>query len=254
MGYVDEGQDVTVLDVPEYSTEQEDVDRHYISERSGVPCVPTPDLDRGESGEGGRVTGPVGENPVLLDEHRSRDTSPAVDEDSDQIPTITAAQTQDGRRRTHRFQCSLQSTAHDFQPFPKGAVGPVVLGMPLHPIHKSLRRFYRSPPLGYLRPVIAAVSTTPLGAGDSVGELVAGCVRIIRDSGLVNETNAMFTNIEGDYDDVMAVIKSCVDYVTARAPRVSVVVKMDVKGDDPGGRMATKVQTVERHLTSPPTG
>jgi uncharacterized protein (TIGR00106 family) len=96
--------------------------------------------------------------------------------------------------------------------------------------------------------VIAAFSITPLGAGDSVGEIVAGCVRIVRDSGLANETNAMFTNVEGDYDEVMAVIKACVDHVASVAPRVSVVVKMDVRAGDPGGRLASKVDTVERHL------
>lgn len=75
--------------------------------------------------------------------------------------------------------------------------------------------------------VIAAFSVTPLGAGDSVGDLVAGCVRIIRDSGLPNETNAMFTNIEGSWDEVMGVIRDCVDYVEEHAPRVSVVIKLD---------------------------
>ncbi len=96
--------------------------------------------------------------------------------------------------------------------------------------------------------MIAAFSITPLGAGESVGAVVADCVRIVRDSGLANETNAMFTNVEGPYDEVMAVIKACVDHVTSVAPRASVVVKMDVLASDPGGRLAAKVQTVERHL------
>ena len=96
--------------------------------------------------------------------------------------------------------------------------------------------------------MIAAFSITPLGAGESVGGVVADCVRIVRDSGLANETNAMFTNVEGPYDEVMAVIKACVDHVTSVAPRASVVVKMDVLASDPGGRLAAKVQSVERHL------
>ena len=98
--------------------------------------------------------------------------------------------------------------------------------------------------------MIAAFSITPLGAGESVGAVVADCVRIVRDSGLANETNAMFTNVEGDYDAVMAVIKSCVDHVASVAPRVSVVVKLDVLSSDPGGRLRTKVESVERHLTA----
>jgi uncharacterized protein (TIGR00106 family) len=100
--------------------------------------------------------------------------------------------------------------------------------------------------------LIAAFSITPLGAGDSVGEVVAECVRIVRASGLVNETNAMFTNVEGGYDEVMAVIKACVDHVASVAPRVSVVVKMDVRTDDPGGRMESKVRRVEQYLGDQP--
>jgi uncharacterized protein (TIGR00106 family) len=96
--------------------------------------------------------------------------------------------------------------------------------------------------------VIAAFSVTPLGAGESVGDLVAECVRIVRDSGLPNETNAMFTNVEGDWDEVMAVIKACVARVTAAAPRASVIVKIDALAADPGGRMAAKVESVERRL------
>ena len=79
--------------------------------------------------------------------------------------------------------------------------------------------------------MIAAFSITPLGAGDSVGDLVGECVRIVRDSGLACETNAMFTNVEGEWDEVMDVIRRCVDHVGTVAPRVSVVVKIDHRPD-----------------------
>ena len=75
--------------------------------------------------------------------------------------------------------------------------------------------------------MIAAFSISPGGVGDSVGDLVGECVQIVRRSGLPNETNAMFTNVEGDFDEVMAVIKACIDHVAAVAPRVGVVVKLD---------------------------
>jgi uncharacterized protein (TIGR00106 family) len=75
--------------------------------------------------------------------------------------------------------------------------------------------------------MIAAFSVTPLGVGDSVGDLVGDCARIVRDSGLTAETNAMFTNVEGDWDEVMAVVKRCVDHVAEHAPRVSVTMKLD---------------------------
>jgi uncharacterized protein (TIGR00106 family) len=75
--------------------------------------------------------------------------------------------------------------------------------------------------------MIAAFSITPIGIGDSVSESVADAVRLVRESGLPNETNAMFTNVEGEWDDVMALLKACIDKVAESAPRVSVVVKID---------------------------
>ena len=95
--------------------------------------------------------------------------------------------------------------------------------------------------------MLAAFSVTPLGADDSVGDLVADAVRIVRDSGLPNDTNAMFTNIEGEWDEVMAVIHQCVEAVAARAPRVSVVIKIDHR---PGidSAMRKKVESIEQHL------
>ncbi len=95
--------------------------------------------------------------------------------------------------------------------------------------------------------MLAAFSITPLGAGDSVSDSVAEAVRIVRASGLPNETNAMFTNVEGKWDDVMAVLKQCVERVLEDAPRVSVTMKLDVR---PGTADALhdKVRAVEDHL------
>jgi len=96
--------------------------------------------------------------------------------------------------------------------------------------------------------MIAAFSITPLGTEGSVGDLVAEAVRIVRASGLPNETNAMFTNIEGEWDEVMAVIKECVDTMAQATPRVSVVVKLDHRPGEPSGRMSRKVESVEHKL------
>jgi uncharacterized protein (TIGR00106 family) len=95
--------------------------------------------------------------------------------------------------------------------------------------------------------MIAAFSITPLGVGDSVSEYVAEAVRLVRESGLPNETNAMFTNVEGEWDEVMALIKRCVDSVAEHAPRVSIVLKIDHR---PGtsGALEGKVAAVEERL------
>jgi uncharacterized protein (TIGR00106 family) len=96
--------------------------------------------------------------------------------------------------------------------------------------------------------MLVAFSVTPLGVGDAVGEYVAEAVRVVRDSGLPNHTDAMFTTIEGDWDEVMAVVKQAVDAVAAKAPRVSVVLKADIR---PGatGALTAKMQSLERHLS-----
>ncbi|HEY3832059.1 MAG TPA: MTH1187 family thiamine-binding protein [Acidimicrobiia bacterium] len=95
--------------------------------------------------------------------------------------------------------------------------------------------------------MIAAFSISPLGAGDSVSGSVAAAVKLVRDSGLPNETNAMFTNVEGEWDEVMGLVKACVMRVAEDAPRVSVVIKIDHR---PGHTDAlhTKVAAVEAHL------
>ena len=97
--------------------------------------------------------------------------------------------------------------------------------------------------------MIAAFSITPLGTDESVGDLVPEAVRIVRASGLPNETNALFTNIEGEWDEVMAVIKECVDTMAQVAPRVSVVVKLDHRPGESSGRMSRKVESLEHKLS-----
>jgi len=95
--------------------------------------------------------------------------------------------------------------------------------------------------------MLVAFSVTPLGVGEAVAEYVADAVKVVRASGLPNQTDAMFTTIEGEWDEVMAVVKDAVDAVAARAPRVSVTLKADIR---PGvtGALKSKVEALERYL------
>lgn len=95
--------------------------------------------------------------------------------------------------------------------------------------------------------MIVAFSVTPLGTGVDVAEPVARAVRVVRDSGLPNRTDAMFTTLEGEWDEVMDVVRRAVEAVAEVAPRVSLVLKADVR---PGvtGAMTSKVESLERHL------
>lgn len=95
--------------------------------------------------------------------------------------------------------------------------------------------------------MIVAFSVTPLSIGDEVGEAVAEAVRVVRASGLPNHTDAMFTSIEGDWDEVMAVVKDAVDAVRAKSARVSVVLKADIREGVTDG-LSSKVTALERHL------
>ncbi|MGH3342661.1 MAG: MTH1187 family thiamine-binding protein [Carbonactinosporaceae bacterium] len=95
--------------------------------------------------------------------------------------------------------------------------------------------------------MIVAFSVTPLGVGDSVADPVADAVRVVRESGLPNRTDAMFTSIEGDWDEVMDVVRRAVDAVAARAPRVSVVLKADIRPGVADG-LTAKVDKVEQRL------
>jgi uncharacterized protein (TIGR00106 family) len=96
--------------------------------------------------------------------------------------------------------------------------------------------------------VLVAFSVSPLGGeSDSVAKAVAEAVRVVRESGLPNETNAMFTLVEGEWDEVMAVVKRATEVVQATAPRVSLVLKADIR---PGftGQLKAKVERLESHL------
>ncbi|AWE52487.1 MTH1187 family thiamine-binding protein [Streptomyces nigra] len=96
--------------------------------------------------------------------------------------------------------------------------------------------------------MIVAFSVTPLGVGEDVGEYVADAVRVVRESGLPHRTDAMFTSIEGEsWDEVMDVVKRAVAAVEARAPRVSLVLKADIRPGVSDG-LTSKVETVERYL------
>jgi len=95
--------------------------------------------------------------------------------------------------------------------------------------------------------MLAAFSIAPLGVGESVAAEVADVVRLVRASGLPNETNAMFTNVEGEWDEVMDLIKACTEKMAESSGRVSVVVKIDYR---PGvtGALTSKVRAVEERL------
>ncbi|MGZ4573647.1 MAG: MTH1187 family thiamine-binding protein [Mycobacteriaceae bacterium] len=97
--------------------------------------------------------------------------------------------------------------------------------------------------------MIVAFSVSPAAAdvSGSVSEAVAAAVRVVRESGLPHETSSMFTSIEGEWDEVMDVVKRAVAVVSEASPRTSLVLKADIR---PGfaGQLTAKVERVEEHL------
>ena len=94
---------------------------------------------------------------------------------------------------------------------------------------------------------LVAVAIAPFGVGDELAPEVAEVVRVIRESGLPNKTYSMFTEIEGEWDDVMRVVKDATFVLAERGIRTEVVLKADIR---PGfeNMMERKVRVVDELL------
>ena len=103
--------------------------------------------------------------------------------------------------------------------------------------------------------MLVAFSVAPSGVGEvggvddsgSVSAAVAEAIRVVRNSGLPNRTDSMFTTLEGEWDECLAVIKQCCDVVGRYGSRVSLVLKADIR---PGhtGELTGKVARIEAAL------
>lgn len=95
--------------------------------------------------------------------------------------------------------------------------------------------------------MLVEFSVVPIGKGESVSKYVAECLRIVEASGLDYRINPMGTVLEGEYDEVMGVIRQCHMRVMEMSDRVITSVKID----DRAGKkdmLASKIESVERRL------
>ena len=76
---------------------------------------------------------------------------------------------------------------------------------------------------------LIAVSIAPVGVGDELASHVAEVVKVIRESGLPSKTSSMFTEIEGDWDEVMSVVKRATMVLAERGIRTEVLIKADIR-------------------------
>ncbi|HJD51849.1 MAG TPA: thiamine-binding protein, partial [Candidatus Rothia avistercoris] len=79
-------------------------------------------------------------------------------------------------------------------------------------------------------------------------DAVAEAVQIVRDSGLPHRTDAMFTTIEGDWDECMAVIKAATEAVGKYGNRVSLVLKADIRPGHDSGELTGKLDRLEEAI------
>jgi uncharacterized protein (TIGR00106 family) len=95
---------------------------------------------------------------------------------------------------------------------------------------------------------IADFCIVPIGVGVSLSKYVAACEAVIRDSGLKVQLHAYGTNVEGEWDVVMAVLKRCHEVVHEMgAPRITTTVKIGTRVDREQ-TMEDKVESVETRL------
>ena len=96
--------------------------------------------------------------------------------------------------------------------------------------------------------VIADLCVVPIGVGVSVSRYVAACGRILEEAGLETKLHAYGTNIQGEWDVVMAAIKRCHEKVHEMgAPRISTTMKLGTRTDR-DQTMDEKVRSVEGKL------
>lgn len=86
-----------------------------------------------------------------------------------------------------------------------------------------------------------------MGTGESVAPAVARAVHVVRESGLPNRTDPMFTTVEGEWDEVMDVVRRAVAAAGEGAGRVSMTLKADIREGVEDG-MTNKVDAVDREL------
>ena len=95
--------------------------------------------------------------------------------------------------------------------------------------------------------VLLEFSMSPLGKGESVGKYVARSVDIIDKSGVEYRLNPMGTVLEGEWDDVMDVVRRCYLRMRKDCNRISCTVKIDYRRGH-RGRLTAKTASVEKRL------
>lgn len=95
--------------------------------------------------------------------------------------------------------------------------------------------------------MLAEFSIVPVGTGSSIGDQLAEILKIVDESGLAYKINPMGTVIEGEWDDVMKLVKKCHKTVMKNGDRAITTIAIDDRKGKPN-RIEEKVKSVERRL------
>jgi uncharacterized protein (TIGR00106 family) len=95
--------------------------------------------------------------------------------------------------------------------------------------------------------VLLEFSMTPLDKGESVSEYVSRSLEIISQSGVDYRLNPMSTVLEGEWDEVMGVVKQCYEKMSSDCKRITCGIKIDYR-EGKSGRLESKVASVEKKL------
>lgn len=98
--------------------------------------------------------------------------------------------------------------------------------------------------------VLLDFSMTPLGKGESVSAYVARCMEVVAASGLDHRLHAMGTTLEGELDDVLAVVRRCFEALQTDCDRISCSIKIDYRKGQ-SGRLRSKVEKVQTLIGRP---
>jgi uncharacterized protein (TIGR00106 family) len=98
--------------------------------------------------------------------------------------------------------------------------------------------------------VLLDFSMTPLGKGESVSAYVARCMEVVAASGLDYRLHAMGTTLEGELDEVLAVVRRCFEALQPDCNRISCSIKIDYR-KGPAGRLRSKVEKVQSLVNRP---
>jgi uncharacterized protein (TIGR00106 family) len=93
--------------------------------------------------------------------------------------------------------------------------------------------------------VLLEFAMYPTDKGESVSDYVKANLEIIDESGLAYQLGPMGTTLEGEYDDVMAVVKACYERMSADCGRIACNLKFDYRAGHQG-RLRSKVETLVR--------